>query len=499
MPSPLRPGTPGITTPTTATTTPTPAATTTPTAPTTPARPAPWSGPAGPAVRDAFNIAGNAIKNAGPSNYEMAPGRYPDAVPLPTVLAAVGQSPQGQAALGKILDDVKAKTGIEVPSEMRAAVLSNPAALTKAMEVTPGQMSGGIVALNAAYQSGKIKKGEPAKQLLPQKFDLSKMDDVDAPRPKSEMKELAPGLFQGDLPSTTSDGQIKRNRVMAEVFGRLSNNASLPADQQFSVTHNGKEFKTLDSFAKQLAADGYEVNISFDQRIANFSNLKTAVPGSNPPQFLDVPAPLMVKTGIKDGLGKEAVVPAVHSEMVINIKAGPNAKGPKFDADLKFYQGVSGTGFFPCNVHADPSWCGRVSHSQLSGDKALEAISVAGAFTDVVNTTAKAKNLYADGYGITGVCNDSVAVVQQAVTGRADAYPLLMKDEILYGALKERLNDANKADDPAYKSIRKAMRELPSDVRKNDSQARRALASLPWAAGKEPFVSSEEARRILSQ
>jgi hypothetical protein len=77
-------------------------------------------------------------------------------------------------------------------------------------------------------------------------------------------------------------------------------------------------------------------------------------------------------------------------------------------------------------------------------------------------------------------------VVQQAVTGTADAYPLLMKDEVLYGALKERLGDANKADDPADKAIRKAMRELPSDVRHNDSQKRRALASLPWAAGKSP-------------
>jgi hypothetical protein len=28
------------------------------------------------------------------------------------------------------------------------------------------------------------------------------------------------------------------------------------------------------------------------------------VPNSNPPKFVDVPAPLMVKTGIKDGLGK---------------------------------------------------------------------------------------------------------------------------------------------------------------------------------------------------
>jgi hypothetical protein len=494
---PIRPANTGPQVPTTTNTTPTGPAT--PTAPAAPTRPASWTGPAGPAVRDAFNTLGGALKHAGPSNFDLVPGRYPDAVPLSTVLSAVGQSPQGQAALNKVLDGFKAKTGIDVPPDTRSAVLSNPAALTKAMEVTPGQLSAGIVALNGAYQTGKLQKGEPAKNLLPQKFDLSTLDEVDAPRPKSELKELAPGLFQGDLPSTTSDQQIKRNRVMAEVFGRLSNNASLPADQQFSVKHNGKEFTSLDAFARQLSADGYQVDVRFDQRVANFSNLKTVVPGSNPPQFLDVPAPLMVKTGLKDALGKEAVVPAVHSEMIVSIKAGPNAQGPKFDADLKFYQGVSGTGFFPCNVHADPSWCGRSTQAELSGAKALEAISVAGAFTDVVNTTARAKNLYADGYGLTGVCNDSVAVVQQAMTGKADAYPLLMKDAMLHDALTARLNDANKADDPAYKAIKKAMRELPSDVRANDSQKRRALSSLPWAAGREPFASSEEARRILSQ
>lgn len=498
---PIRSNLPGVTTPSTTTPATTPAA---PAAPATPARPASWSGPAGPAPRDAFNnfnnVVASTLRSSGPSNFEMIPGRYPDAVPLTTVLNSIGQSPQGQAALGKVLDDLKAKTGVEIPSETRAAVLSNPAALTKAMELTPGQLSGGIAALNAAHQTGKLKKGgDPAPTLLPQHFDLSKLDEVSAPRPKPELKELAPGLFQGDLPSTTSDAQLKRNRVLAEVFGRLSNNAGLPEGERFSVTHNGKQFTGLDDFARQLKADGYEVNVSFEQRIANFSNLKTVVPGSSPPKFLDVPAPLMIKTGLKDGLGKEAVVPAVHSEMVVSIKAGPNARGPKFDADLKFYQGVSGTGFFPCNMTAAPAWCGKSQQAALTGDQALKAISVAGAFTDVVNTTARAKNLYADGYGVTGVCNDSVAIVQQAVTGRADAYPLLMKDSVLHDALAERLGDANKADDPAYKAIRKAMRELPSDVRANESQKRRALASLPWAAGREPFVSSEEARRILSQ
>lgn len=467
--------------------------TTTPTAPVRTPSTHSWSGPAGPAVRDAFNAVVGGLKNAGPSSYELVPGRYPDAVPLTTVLNAVAGAPQGQAAVNKLLDAVKARTGINIPPELRAEVMSNPAALTNLLELTPGQLSSGIVALNAAHQAGKTKPAEAPKSLLPQHFDLSNLDSVDAPRPPSTLKELAPGLYQGDLPGPASDAQVKRNRVLAEVFGRLSNNAGLADGEKFSVTHHGKSFTRLDDFVKALKADGYEVNVSFEQRVANFSNLKTVVPGSNPPKFLDVPAPLMIKTGIKDGLGKEAIVPAVHSEMLVSIK------GPKFNADLKYYQGTSGTGFFPRGIHGDPSWCGRSKQADLTGDDALKAISLAGAFTDLVNTTAKAKNLYADGYGVTGVCNDSVAVVQQAVTGRADAYPLLMKDSVLSEALNARLADADTSDDPTYRALRTAMRELPSDVRKNESQARRALASLPWAAGREPFASSEEARRILSQ
>lgn len=487
---PVRPAGPSVVTTPSGPTSTTPSA---PSAPTTPTQPAGWSGPAGPTVRDAFNAVAGGLKNAGPSSYELVPGRYPDAVPLSTVLGAVAGSPQGQAAVNKILDDVKARTGINIPPELRAEVMSNPAALTKVLELTPGQLSSGILALNAAHQAGKLKPSEAPKQLLPQHFDLANLDSVDAPRPQSTMKELAPGLYQGDLPGPASDAQVKRNRVLAEVFGRLSNNAGLADGEKFSVTHNGKAFTKLEDFVGALKADGYEVNVSFEQRVANFSNLKTVVPGSNPPKFLDVPAPLMIKTGIKDGLGKEAIVPAVHSEMLVSIK------GPKFDADLKYYQGTSGTGFFPRGIHADPSWCGRSQQAALKGDDALKAITLAGAFTDLVNTTAKAKNLYADGYGVTGVCNDSVAVVQQAVTGNADAYPLLMKDSVLADALNERLNDADKTDDKTLRSLRNAMRELPSDTRKNQSQQRRALASLPWAPGREPFVSSEEARRILSQ
>ena len=506
MPAPLRntPTAPAApTTSTTATTTPSPAPATT-----QPARPQAWGPGTGPAPRpasDGFaNVAGavtgrvgDLLRGQAASPYELIPGRYPTTVGLPQVLQALANSPQGGAATAKLLERFQQQTGIALPPTVVAAVKANPAALTNALEVTPEQMQAGIGALNQAYRAGKVKNPEPRKDLLPQKFDLSTLDSLDLPRPKSELKELAPGLFSGDVASTASDARVKQNRVMAEVFQRLARNPTAAADQKFEVTFNGKAYSRMEDFLGALDKAGYDVTVRFDSRVANFAALKTAVPGTNPPQLVDVPAPLTVKTGIKDGSGKEAVVPAAHSEMMVFIKAGPNAQGPKLDATTRYYQGTSGTGFFPADVHAEPEWLGRASSPTLSGNDALKAVKLAGAFTDVVEDAARRLDLYADGYGITGVCNDSVAVVQQAVTGNATQYPLLMNDDVLLGELKKRLSDGDRTGDAMYRSLKKAITDLPSDTRPNPSAQRRALSSLPWAAGKEPFQSTVEARRIL--
>ncbi len=307
------------------------------------------------------------------------------------------------------------------------------------------------------------------------------------------MKQLAPGLFMGDLPSTTSDADLKRNTVMSEVFQRLSGNASVADGQKFEVSYGGKSFTKLDDFLGALKADGYQVNVSFQERIANFANLKTVVPNSNPPQYLDVPAPLMVKTGVVDGTGKEAVVPSSHSEMIISLRSGADTKGPKLDSDQRFFQGVDGTGFFPAGGAANPTWCGHVEQGTLSGDQAMQAVKLAGVFTDVVHQSAQKLNLYADGYGETGVCNDSVAVVEQAMTGKVQEYPLLMKDATLLGELNKRLSDGDKSNDASARMLKKAINDLPSDVRSNSTSRARALASLPWTAGNEPFQSTVDA------
>lgn len=477
------------------------------TAPATPAPAAGWNAggaapkPAstgfdGAVSRTVANTINTLGKNTGPSDYALIPGKLNDAVGLPDLLAKMASSPEGQAAANQVLDQLATKAGLSIAPDVRAAILANPTLLTKALEVTPKEMAAGVVAMNAAYKAGKIPPVAPRVMQLPQHFDFANLASTPIPREQPELKQVAPGLFQGDLPSDAPDAEVKNNTAMAEVLQRLSSNLSAPADQQFDVTFNGQKYTRTDDFLGALKKAGYEVNVEFDQRIANFSDLKTPVPGSNPPKWLDVPAPLMVKTGVVDAMGKEAVVPASHSEMVVTIKSGPSSPGPKLDSQVKYYQGINSTGFFPANTTASPTWCGKVSHGTLSGDQATRAIALAGDFTDVVHSSAKALGLYADGYGVTGVCNDSVAVIEQAMTGTAHEYPLLMNDSTLMGEVQRRIaSDPRDAKD--FQALKKAIVALPSDASPNASAASRALSSLPWAKGEEPFASTVDARKIL--
>ncbi|MBL8956419.1 MAG: hypothetical protein JNK82_36935 [Myxococcaceae bacterium] len=436
---------------------------------------------------------GKALKASGKGPYDLVPGRYPGTVSLPDVLGKLGTTPEGQKAVGMLLGALKEKAGITVTPDVQAELLSNPSGATKALELSPRQLSTGIVGLNAAYQAGQVKPIEPRKLFLPREgFDLSKVAELELKRETPKLKEVAPGLFTGSLPSTVSDAQLKQSRVLSEVFDRLGKNASAGAGEKFSVTFKGQAYTRLDALLGALKANGHDVKVTFEQRIANFADLKAAVPGTNPPVYADVPAPLMLRTGVRDAAGREAIVPAAHSEMIVSVT------GPELNADSRFYQGTDGTGFFARGGSAEPQWLGRVSHGELEGADAVKAVVLAGALGDVIGTAARAANLYADGYGMTGVCNDSVAVVQQAMMGKADMYPLLMRDDVLFGELKTRLSDADVKDDPTYRELKKAIEALPSDVQTNPTLRARALSSIPWGAGAEPFESTVAARKVLS-
>ena len=89
----------------------------------------------------------------------------------------------------------------------------------------------------------------------------------------------------------------------------------------------------------------------------------------------------------------------------------------------------------------------------------------------------------------------------QDLDARADERVLdcLTRNQIPWSAVSMYTKSAAGGELTLFPCLEKQVSELPSDVHHNESQKRRALASLPWAAGREPFASSEEARKILSQ
>lgn len=427
------------------------------------------------------------LTSSRPSAFKLIDGRYPDAIGLDVILAQMGNRDQLRAAVRLVIEDFTQKTGIQVPAALVNAAIANPSKLADLLAVTPAQLSQSANAIAAAHKQGAIKDAKPKARILPQEFELANLSALPYTRPAEVTKQLVPGLFQGDLKSDLPDDCAKANTVLAEIFDRLAENPSKASKDRFSVKLAGREYRSLEAFVEGLERAGHKVEISFNQRIANFADLKTKIGD----RWFDVPAGLLVKGD--DGRGHTFALPAAHAEMLISVK------GPVLNADSKFYQGMTSTGFFPCDLWRTPAWLGgQLAPEKFSGAKAVKAIALAGHLSDTIQTVARELGLPFAGYGALGVCMDSVAALRHAMTGKNDYWPLLMRDQLLRPQIEKRLSDQKKSDDDEYAALWKSMVAVPSDVVFDATAPARMLASLPWAEGREPFESVVLARRALS-
>lgn len=437
------------------------------------------------------------------ADFALIPGRYPGTVGLPDVLNQFVRSPEGQAAISHLFVMIKAQTGVEVPAALAEKVKKNPNLLLNALELSPADMKNSVALINQAYHAGKLKPVAARQMQLPQKFDFATYDGVPKLPVTSDVKQIAPGLYQGDdaNPNITA-ASAKANRVMAETLQRLAHNPSLPAAEQFEVTYQGAPYTSVTRFIEALKADGFAVKVAFVARTANFGALKVLAPGSTPeaPRYLDVAAPLMMKTGHRDASGKEALLPSTHSAMTISM----SKTGSKLNSNTQFYQGTTGTGFFASDLHTVPAWLGMASQGEFTAADAVKAIDVAGVYTNMADKVASQLGLYAGGYGVS-VCNDSVAAVEQVVRDQTPPrYPLMMQDSVYTKALTGMLADGDTSDDARVRELQAAIAKLPSDadlstIGSGAAQRARALASIPYPAGQEPFGSTVVAKKILSR
>lgn len=404
---------------------------------------------------------------------------------LSEALDAAGNTPERAMLVKSVLGVVARETGREMsPAEIEAAI-QDPRVLEGMMTVSIPQVVEGLKKAQAAAAANPDAPPPAAPDFkLPSGVDMANAGsyfDGAAEPPKA----VSGGLFRGDKPSDLPPEQVKAHRALGEVLNRLADNTGKPYADRFKVKYRGETYSTQKAFLDALERNGHTVTATVSQGIANFLDLFVAKDG----QLCEVEAAVRVRTGQLGPDGREVVVPAVHSGLKIRVS------GPDVNGAVSFFQGVGGTGFFAEGLSKDQSWSGGRDIETFAGADARRAIAAAGLWRKVVNDTATESGLLGGGYGQTGICNDSVALLQQLVTGRTTIYPLAMDKDLMVKALDAKIA-AGGSLAARWKEIRAAVLSLPRDTEADPTQPGRILDSIPFG-DTTPFPGADHARAVL--
>jgi hypothetical protein len=441
--------------------------------------------------------------------FTVIPGRYPKTVSLPDVLSNIPDGPEGRKFLQDLTNEIFLRTGIWIPELVLDLFFEDSSALLNYLQFTATELYDGIFALNWAYQNGYISNDAPTSPKLPNGFDLAQSQNFPLnltnfiPGPPVK---VAPGLWKGFYPGNASDATIKSEIIFGMALNQLANNSHLPNNdpKMFSVKYNGKLFSSVDDLLNALLANGHTVRCWLTWRAVDFFGYLTKGPKG---EWLEVPAPIMMDTGILanySNAGKfnwppsQAILPAIHDELVIEIRSGPSSQGTTVNVDLLWYEGDDGIGFFARDLYSLASWVGQVDAEPLEGTEAVNYLHLAAVFTDVLLQTADKYNLYDLGYGATGVCVDSIAIIEYVYFNEMTLYPLLMEKYLVIPVVQQFLN-VNNRNAQHYTALLKALKYLPVDVWDNPTLKTRVNNTITWPPGKEPFECVIQARAILQQ
>jgi len=290
----------------------------------------------------------------------------------------------------------------------------------------------------------------------------------------------------------TGKPQAQINVVMSLLFNQLADNIHLTTnDPRWStVSYKGKVFSTVEDFLTSLQGNGWVINGYLEWHVAQFFGIYSNVSGHTQ----SVADPLMQTTGIwNKNKSIEVTLPAVHSQwmFVVNNSAIP------MQFSLDWYQGDTSYGFFPSEMYIITDWSGRSTSRPITGNDVITAVKYMAFTQDVFVRAAESQNLFDAGYGVTGVCDDSCAVIETMMGYNTVMYPLLIQKQLVVPELIKRIARHDK-NEPIYYMMLKAINALPMDWEGlNPTTVNRAGCSIVWPPGAEPWQCTVDARNIL--
>ena len=143
----------------------------------------------------------------------------------------------------------------------------------------------------------------------------------------------------------------------------------------------------------------------------------------------NIPVGLLLRTGYESADRRPSYYHLLHGGLDLKLE-GPLVGRNK--CDVQFYMAIDGMCGWHSNHNPDFPWQSlNPTTDAYRREDALKAVRLCGIVACVYNQIGTEMELPFGGYGLIGVCNDTVALVDRAVRGETDIYPLMTTGRFL--------------------------------------------------------------------
>ena len=409
-----------------------------------------------------------------PRGWRLAPAQLP-----PRLQALAGLLEEGLLSPGLLAAVVDDLPHLLPPAAQAGNALALWCRSTLSFDGADVSLPPTVAALEELLRRSDDAPGEP------QLADSSAPAPHDAPPGPDD--NLSGGLIWRNLGLRYSQGPRRRraNALSAQVLNRLAANQLQP-DQpwRFEACSSGREVMA------QLQARGWSAQARLRASVASFGLGACLSDGAG--GWRQVPIGLPLRTGLcdADGSERQALLPHSALELQLTSPAGEQLL-------LQYYQGTEGLcGWEGLNDLHRP-WQNdrnngtvRYLGEPFHGERLLELIDLSEAMALVHNQLASGLGLRYGGYGCLGFCIDTTALLQQAMEGRTDLFPVLLS-----GIWRERLSRSARAlqSQPALRCDGARLSTARGDAL---ARYRNALETLPLDLSHHGRSCAEALRRL---
>ena len=311
---------------------------------------------------------------------------------------------------------------------------------------------------------------------------------------------LFPDLYLGwgDAINSHTKREVVKMRLLSVLLNKLGANYYRRAEGEpesslfrVRVKEGDVPVTTPWELVQLLQDSGHKIEVVPTSRMTTFGVALCVKEKDD--SWSNIPLGVFLETGYEDKQGNMAPAMMPHSGLDMFITgplAGSRADGTPSTLQLQHFVGIEGfCGWHP-HSNAEVSFNQAVERGpRLDGQDAVRAARIAGLYANCLNGLATELELPFGGYGLTAVCNDSAALVQQCLYGVNTIYPMTSIGRFMLRTMRyaEQFQDKlavqsnnNQLDLELQdlSAVVQAMKMIPSDLNASPSNAQSAATRL---------------------